>query len=524
VDKKLNTKLGPLALIIIDGWGYSPTREGNAIAQAAKPYYDELTEKYPHTLLEASGTRVGLPAGVMGNSEVGHLNLGSGRVVRMDVSLIDHEIATGSFFQNELLSNAMIGARERSRALHLMGLISDGQVHSSQEHLYALLRMAKQHGLERVFIHGFLDGRDTPPASGAEYIAALQEKIEEIGCGRIATVIGRYYAMDRDKRWERTQRAYDLLVNGVGSKAIEAVAAIKESYLKGLTDEFVEPLVIQDRNGEPVARIENDDAIIFFNFRPDRARQLTRALAVPGFSEFPVPNRPGVDFVCFSVYDVTFPLAVAFPPRHHNNILADVFSAGGVQNLRLSETEKYAHVTYFFNGGTEKEFPCERRLLVPSPKIATYDLQPEMAAFKITNNVLRALDEGETDVLIVNFANPDMVGHTGKLEPTIAACQYVDTCLGWITKGIARARGITLITADHGNAEQMVDPKTGQPHTAHTTNPVPFHLIDPAARGMKLRTGGALEDVAPTIISLLGVEQPADMTGRDLREENHKSG
>jgi len=285
-----------------------------------------------------------------------------------------------------------------------------------------------------------------------------------------------------------------------------------------VTDEFVEPVVIENETGEPVATIQEDDAVVFFNFRPDRARQLTRALVVAGFEEFPIPNRPRIDFVCFSVYDVTFPLAVALPPRHHHNILADVFAQVCLQNFRLSETEKYAHVTYFFNGGTEREFPCERRLLVPSPKIATYDLQPEMSAFKITNNVLRAIDEGETDVLIVNFANPDMVGHTGKLDKTIEACQYVDTCLGWITKAIGRARGMTLITADHGNAELMIDPRTGQPHTAHTTNPVPFHLIDEASRGITLRSGGALADVAPTMIGLLGIEQPAEMTGRDLRE------
>lgn len=511
-------KRGPLALIIIDGWGYSSTREGNAIAQAAKPYYGELTEKYPHTLLEASGTRVGLPAGVMGNSEVGHLNLGSGRVVLMDVSLIDHEIATGAFSQNEILVAAMDGARRRSKALHLLGLISDGQVHSSQTHLYALLRMASHRGLERVFVHCFLDGRDTPPASAAEYVAALQQKTDEIGCGRIATVIGRYYAMDRDKRWERTQRAYDLLVSAVGEPVKDAVAAIKRSYERGVTDEFIEPTVVENETGDPVATIQEDDAVIFFNFRPDRARQLTRALAIAGFDEFPIPSQPRIDFVCFSVYDVTFPLAVAFPPRHHSNILADVFAQVCLKNLRLSETEKYAHVTYFFNGGTEREFPCERRLLVPSPKVATYDLQPEMSAFKITNNVLRAIDEGETDVLIVNFANPDMVGHTGKLDKTIEACEYVDTCLGWITKAIQRARGVTLITADHGNAELMIDPRTGQPHTAHTTNPVPFHLIDEASRGLTLRAGGALEDVAPTMIGLLGIEQPAEMTGRDLRK------
>ncbi len=511
-------KQGPLALIIIDGWGYSPTREGNAIALAAKPFYDGLTEKYPRTLLAAHGTRVGLPDGVMGNSEVGHLNMGAGRVIRMDVSRIDHDIATGEFFGNEVLAKAMDDAKSRGRQLHLMGLISDGQVHSSQEHLYALLRMAKQRGVERVFIHCFLDGRDTPPSSGADYVAALQKKIEEIGCGKIATVIGRYYAMDRDRRWERILRAYDLLVKGVGARAQDPVKAIRESYQRGVTDEFIEPMVVENENGEPAATIQNGDAVIFFNFRPDRARQLTRALAIAGFDEFPVTNRPALDFVCFSVYDATFPLPVAFRTPKHENILADVFARFSVENFRLAETEKYAHVTYFFNGGTEKEFRCEQRLLVPSLKIATYDLEPAMSAFQITNNVLRVLDEGQTDVFIVNFANPDMVGHTGKLDKTIEACQYVDTCLGWITKAMRTARGITLITADHGNAEQMIDPKTGQPHTAHTTNPVPFHLIDEASLGVKLREGGALEDVAPTMVGLLGIEKPDEMTGRDLRE------
>ncbi|PYS43170.1 MAG: 2,3-bisphosphoglycerate-independent phosphoglycerate mutase [Acidobacteria bacterium] len=508
----------PLALIIIDGWGYSPVREGNAIALAAKPFYDELAEKYPRTLLTAHGTRVGLPDGVMGNSEVGHLNLGAGRVIRMDVSRIDHEIATGEFFNNEVLTKTMDGARERGKQLHLMGLISDGQVHSSQEHLYALPRMTKQHGVERVFIHCFLDGRDTPPSSAADCVAALQNKTEEIGCGRIATIVGRYYAMDRDKRWERTRRACDLLVSAVGVRATDPVAAIKDSYQRGVTDEFVEPVVIEDTNGEPAATIKDGDAVIFFNFRPDRARQLTRALAIAGFEEFPIPNRPQVDFVCFSVYDVTFPLAVAFRTEKHQNILADVFTRFSLENFRLAETEKYAHVTYFFNGGTEKEFPGEQRLLVPSPRIATYDLEPAMSAFQIANNLLRAIDEGRTDVFIVNFANPDMVGHTGKLDKSIEACQYVDTCLGWITKAMRTVRGVTLITADHGNAEQMIDPKTGQPHTAHTTNPVPFHLIDEDSLGVKLRAGGALEDVAPTMLGLLGIEQPSEMTGRDLRE------
>ena len=513
----MTDKKGPLALIIIDGWGYTPEREGNAIALASKPFYDELTEKYPHTLLEASGTRVGLPAGVMGNSEVGHLNMGSGRVIRMDVSRIDHDIETGEFFKNEVLVKAMDGAKERSKQLHLMGLVSDGQVHSSQEHLYALLRMAKERGLTRVYVHCFLDGRDTPPASAYGYVEALQVKCAEIGCGRIASVVGRYYAMDRDKRWERTERAYKLLVNAEGERAIDPVEAIKRSYERGVTDEFVEPIVIERETGEPAARIEENDAVIFFNFRPDRARQITRALTEPGFGGFPTPQRPTVDFACFTQYDKTFQLPVAFAPQEHRNVLAEVFGHLGVRNFRLAETEKYAHVTYFFNGGVEKEYPCERRLLVPSPKIATYDLEPEMSAFKVTDKVLRAIDEGETDVFIINFANPDMVGHTGKLDKTIEACQYVDTCLGWITKSIRQRRGLTLITADHGNAEQMIDLQTGHPHTAHTTNPVPFHLIDEASVGLKLREGAALEDVAPTILGLLGLEKPAEMTGRDLR-------
>lgn len=485
---------------------------------AETPFYDELIAQYPHTLLEASGSRVGLPAGVMGNSEVGHLNIGAGRVIRMDVSRVDHDIETGTFFQNPVLRAAIDSARRSNHALHLMGLISDGQVHSSEEHLYALLRLAKRQGVDEVYIHCFLDGRDTPPQSAIAYVSALQRKIEEIGVGRIASVVGRYYAMDRDKRWERTQRAFDLLVRGIGKPASDPIAAIEDSYAAGITDEFVEPVVMTRSDGSPVATLRNGDAVIFFNFRPDRARQLTRAISVDGFAEFEVKPRPKLHYVCFTMYDHTFTLPIAFPPQSHRNVLAEVWAALGVRNFRLAETEKYAHVTYFFNGGVEQEYACERRLLVPSPKIATYDLDPAMSAFKVTDKLLRAIDEGETDVFIVNFANPDMVGHTGKLDKTIEACQYVDTCLGWITKSVRQAKGVTLITADHGNAEQMIDTKTRQPHTAHTTNPVPFHLIDDGAKGSVLRAGGALEDVAPTILKLLDLEKPAEMTGRDLQE------
>ena len=509
----------PLALIILDGFGHRAEREGNAIAQAAMPFYDELREKYPHTLIQASGECVGLPKGVMGNSNVGHLCMGAGRVVRTDIEHINHEIETGGFFHNLALNAALDSAVKHDRALHIMGLLSDGLVHSSQEHAYALLRMAHDREIPRVYVHCFLDGRDTPPESAEKYVAAMQQKCREIGAGEIATICGRYYAMDRDKRWERTERAYQMLVDGKGEPATDPIVAIRRSYEGGVTDEFVEPTVMTREDGSPVATIKDGDSVIFFNFRADRARQLTSALAVPGFDDFSTTHRPHTHFVCFAVYDKTYPLPVAFPPELPRNILAGVFAVHGVDNFRLAETEKYAHVTYFFNGGTEREFPHEKRLLVQSPKVATYDLAPEMSAFKITDKLLRAIEARETDVYIVNFANPDMVGHTGKLDKTIEACQYVDTCLGWITKAMRSARGTTLITADHGNAELMIDPKTGQPHTAHTTNPVPFHLIAEDFVGVRLRADGGLEDVAPTMLGLLGIDQPAEMTGRDLRDE-----
>jgi 2,3-bisphosphoglycerate-independent phosphoglycerate mutase len=513
-------KKGPLALIILDGFGYRAEREGNAIALAEMPHYRALTESYPHTLIQASGECVGLPIGVMGNSNVGHLCLGAGRVLRTDVERINHEIKTSEFFHNLSLNAAIDSAVKHDRALHLMGLVSDGLVHSSQEHAYELLRLAKEREVRKLFVHCFLDGRDTPPSSAEKYVAAMQDKLKEFGIGEIATVVGRYYAMDRDKRWERTERAFNLLVKGEGQRISDPLAAIKRSYEHGITDEFVEPIVVTRESGEPVATIQDGESVIFFNFRADRARQITSALAVPGFDAFPVTSRPHVHFVCFAVYDKTYPLPVAFPPEQPVNILADVFAGLGIRNYRMAETEKYAHVTYFFNGGSEREFPYEKRLLVPSPKIATYDLAPEMSAFKITEKLLAAIAEGETDVFIVNFANPDMVGHTGMLDKTIEACQYVDTCLGKITKAIQSQRGISLITADHGNAELMIDPKTGGPHTAHTSNPVPFHVIDEESKGVKLRGEGALEDVAPTMLALLGTEKPREMTGRDLRESN----
>jgi 2,3-bisphosphoglycerate-independent phosphoglycerate mutase len=514
----LTERQGPLALIILDGFGYSPRREGNAVALARMPFYNELLGKYPHTLVEASGECVGLPAGVMGNSNVGHLCMGAGRVVRTDIERINHEIRTGEFESNLALEAAMESALKSDRALHLMGLTSDGLVHSSQEHAYALLRMAEKRGLRRVFVHCFLDGRDTPPSSADRYVREMREKCAEIGVGEVASVAGRYYAMDRDKRWERTERAYRLLVEGAGEPAFDPVEAIKKSYERGVTDEFVEPVVCTRGDGSPVATIGDGDSVIFFNFRADRARQLTSALAVPGFSEFETRNRPHTHFVCFAVYDKTYPLPVAFPPTQPTNILAEVFAAVGVRNYRMAETEKYAHVTYFFNGGAEREFAHERRLLVQSPKVATYDLQPEMSAYKLTDKILRAVEEDETDVFIINYANPDMVGHTGDLAKTIEAVQHVDTCLGWIMKALRAARGRAIITADHGNCEQMIDPATGEPHTAHTTNLVPFVLIDEASRGAALREGGALEDVAPTMLGLLGLDKPAEMTGRDLRE------
>jgi 2,3-bisphosphoglycerate-independent phosphoglycerate mutase len=506
----------PLLLIILDGFGFSSRREGNAIALAHTPHFDRWFRDYPNTLIEASGTAVGLLAGQMGNSEVGHLNMGAGRIVRMDISRIDHAIETGDFFQNQALAQAMDSARSGGRALHLMGLVSHGGVHSWQQHLYTLLDMAKRRNVQRLFVHAFLDGRDTAPESGAGYVAELVETMRDLGVGRIASVVGRYYAMDRDKRWDRVEKAYRLLVRGEGVKRSDPVAAIRESYGEGVTDEFVKPISIVDAEGSPVATVDEGDSVIFFNFRADRARQLTVAFNQEDFTGFDRGSRPGVTFVCMTQYDRTFGLPVAFGPEHHSMILADVFAKEGVKNLRVAETEKHAHVTYFFNGGVETQFAREDRVLVPSQKVATYDLKPEMSAQGITDAVVKALQSREHDVLIINYANADMVGHTGVLEAAIKAVETVDSCLATVVEQVGVVGGSAIITADHGNAEQMVDPETGEHFTAHTTNPVPLILIGDHKE--QLRSGGSLRDVAPTMLRILGLAKPDEMTGEDLRE------
>jgi 2,3-bisphosphoglycerate-independent phosphoglycerate mutase len=505
-------------LTILDGWGFSPVTEGNAIALARKPNYDMLLRRYPNTLIHTSGPYVGLPEGQMGNSEVGHLNIGAGRVLHMDVTRIDMMISSGEFFRHPVLTAAMRHAR--SRRLHLMGLCSQGGVHSQQTHLYALLQMAKIEGVENVFVQAFLDGRDTPPQSGAGFIAELEQQMRTIGVGRVATLSGRYYAMDRDQRWDRIERAFRAMVLGDGIRATDACKAIRASYERGVTDEFLEPVVITAASppgaGEPVGLVRDEDAVIFFNFRADRARQMTRAFTDPALERPPRSLAPkNLHFVTMTRYDKTFALPYVLEPEHPDNILAQVLAAHGWKNLRVAETEKYAHVTYFFNGGTEQPFPGEERELVPSPKVATYDLKPEMSAEGITNVVTRAISSSSFDVIVMNFANADMVGHSGKLEPTVRAIEAVDGCLGRIYQAIRQKGGAWIITADHGNAETMIDPATGNPHTYHTTNPVPFVLVDGA--GARLRAGGALQDIVPTMLGLLGVPQPKEMTGRDLR-------
>lgn len=504
----------PLILTILDGWGFSPAVEGNAIAAARKPTYDMLLRKYSNTLIRTSGPAVGLPEGQMGNSEVGHLNIGAGRIIHMDITRIDLMIATGELYSNPVLLDSMRHAR--TRRLHFMGLCSQGGVHSQLTHLYALVEMAKREGVSDVCIHCFMDGRDTPPDSGIGYAREIRQKLEQIGVGRIATVVGRYWAMDRDKRWERVERAFGAMVLGHGEKAADPVEAVRRSYEKGVTDEFIEPVTIVDEWNEPVGLIRDEDACIFFNFRADRAREITMALTDPSL-ERPSPSlAPGnLHFTTMTQYDRNILLPYVLPPEHPNNILANVLSHLNWRNLRVAETEKYAHVTYFFNGGNEKPYPGEERELVPSPRVATYDLKPEMSAFGVAEVVKNAVESRDFDLIVMNFANADMVGHSGMMEPTTRAVEAVDACLGEVHKVLKEKGGAWVITADHGNAETMIDPVTGGAHTYHTTNPVPFILVDDSGR--KLKEGGALQDIAPTILGVLGIDKPKEMLGNDLR-------
>ncbi len=507
-------KSKPLVLTILDGWGYSPATEGNAIALARKPTYDFLLQHYPNTLVHTSGPYVGLPEGQMGNSEVGHMNMGAGRVIYMDVTRIDLQISTGEFFKNPVLLNAL--KKAEGHRLHLLGLYSDGGVHAQLTHLYALLEMAKQHGLKDVFVHCFMDGRDTRPESGAGYIEQLEKKLRELGVGKIASVSGRYYAMDRDKRWERIERAFGAMVLGSGAKATSAAEAVRKSYERGVTDEFIEPVTIIDERGEPVGLVRDDDSLIMYNYRADRAREITLAFTDPSLPQPPRSLVPrNLTYTMMTQYDKNFGLPFVLPPEHPDNILAEVMERANWKNLRVAETEKYAHVTYFFNGGNEKPYGGEERELVASPKVATYDLQPEMSARSITEKVVKAIEQGGFDLIVMNFANADMVGHSGKLEPTIRACETVDAGLGEIHNALKREGGSWIVTADHGNAEMMVDPVTHGPHTYHTLNPVPFIFM--TNDGVRLREGGALQDIAPTILSALGIERPAQMKGQDLR-------
>ncbi len=506
----------PLVLVIIDGWGYRADPFGNAIAAARKPNWDALWTRWPHTILAAAGEPVGLPEGQQGNSEVGHLNIGAGRVVYQDLTRINLAIRDGRFRKNAVLLGAMESVR-RDHTLHLMGLVSPGGVHSSSQHLYALLEMAHSLGVPRVFLHAFTDGRDEPPTSAAGYVADLVERIRAIGTGRIASVSGRYYAMDRDKRWERTERAYRTVVETTGPTAPDPVALIKQGYDEGITDEFIVPTRIVTPGQEPPPPIGNGDSVIFFNFRPDRARQLSHAMLDDRWDHFKRSHRLRLaHFVTFTEYEADLPAEVAFPDEPLSQVMAEVVSQAGWRQFHTAETEKYAHVTYFLNGGREVPFPGEDRLLVPSPRVPTYDLQPEMSAGPVTDELLDRLGQGRYRFLVVNFANPDMVGHTGVFPATVRAVEVVDAMLGRIAGPVLRSGGILAITADHGNAELKVDRATGAPLTAHTTSPVP--LILAGADGMTgLREGGKLGDIAPTLLPLVGLGVPREMSGDDLR-------
>jgi len=498
----------PLILMILDGFGIAGDK-GNAIKAANKPNIDRLFSSNPVTQIGASGMDVGLPDGQMGNSEVGHTNIGAGRVVYQELTRITKSIQDGDFFQNEALCNAIDNAVKNGTALHIMGLLSDGGVHSHNTHLYGILELAKKKGLEKVYVHAFLDGRDVPPSSGKDYVAACVEEMKKIGVGQIATVIGRYYAMDRDNRWERVVKAYSAMVYGEGVKCADPVEAVAASYAEGVTDEFVVPTVI-----DGAAPIGANDSMIFYNFRPDRAREITRTFVDPDFSGF--ERKKGffpLTYVCMTQYDSTMPnVQVAFKPQSLDNTFGEYISNKGLTQLRIAETEKYAHVTFFFNGGVENTYENEDRILVASPKVATYDLQPEMSAYEVADKCAEAIKSGKYDVIILNFANCDMVGHTGVFDAAVKAVEAVDACVGKVTDAIAEMGGVSLITADHGNADKMFE-DDGSPFTAHTTNPVPFCVI---GYPCQLREGGKLADIAPTMLQILGLEQPEEMTGTSL--------
>lgn len=505
----------PLMLVILDGWGYREAREGNAILAARTPNLDHLKEEYPWCFLEASGEAVGLPEGQMGNSEVGHLNIGAGRIVYQDLTRINLSIRKGDFFKNPAFLSAISNAKANNSSLHLMGLVSYGGVHSYMTHIYALIKLAQQKGLKKVYIHVFLDGRDVPPKAALKDIKELDAFCKENGSAKIATVSGRYYAMDRDKRWDRTKLAYDALTMGVAPyKAPDAETAVSEAYERGETDEFVKPTVITDSEGKPEAVIRDNDSVIFFNFRPDRARQLTWAFVDEDFKYFHREKNPKVYYVCMTQYDETLDLPIAYPPEELENVLGEVLSKQGLTQLRIAETEKYAHVTFFLNGGQEKCYEGEDRCLIPSPKIATYDLKPEMSAYEVTDELIKRIRSGKYDVIILNFANMDMVGHTGIFKAAVEAVEAVDTCVGRIQEALKEVGGVAIITADHGNAEQMENPLTGEPHTAHTSNPV--KCIYAGNDEVKALKNGKLCDLAPTLLEILKIQKPEEMTGESL--------
>lgn len=511
----MTQKRRPLMLMILDGWGYREAEEGSAIKIARTPNLDRLLKDYPWCFLEVSGEAVGLPEGQMGNSEVGHLNIGAGRVVYQDLTRINVSIKDGDFFNNPAFLNAISNIKANDSSLHLMGLVSYGGVHSYMTHLYALIKLAQEKGIRKVYIHAFLDGRDVPPKAALGDIKELDEFCKESGNAKIATVSGRYYAMDRDKRWDRTKLAYDTLTRGIAPyTALNAETAVSEAYSRGETDEFVKPTVIIDSDGKPVATIQDNDSIIFFNFRPDRARQLTWAFVKDDFDGFVREKRPKVYYVCMAQYDETLDLPIAFPPEGLENVLGEVLSKHGLTQLRIAETEKYAHVTFFLNGGEEKCYEGEDRCLTPSPKIPTYDLKPEMSAYEVTDEVVSRIQSGKYDVIILNYANMDMVGHTGIFEAAVKAVEAVDNCVGRVAAALEEEGGVALITADHGNAEQMINQETGEPFTAHTSNPVKcIYFGNDEVKALK---NGKLSDLSPTILDLLGIPKPKEMTGKSL--------